>query len=136
VLNAIGAFGAWRLTRFTTCSKSGRSGSGLRIPPPMTTTSQSRSDNVATIVGSADPSSSQGHRRVDGVFTEAGQFLVQGRSKSVSVQAGHCTRIDSEDENARHVLKTGGRPSGLPELALRGGELVDHVSHVAGSWCG
>jgi hypothetical protein len=57
VLKAIAAFGACRRTRFTACSKSGRRGSGLRIPPPMTTTFHWRRDNAEAIADPADSSS-------------------------------------------------------------------------------
>jgi hypothetical protein len=43
---------------------------------------------------SALPQQAQRHGRIDGVFAEAGQFLVEGRTKGVSVHTGHCTRIE------------------------------------------
>lgn len=50
------------------------------------------------------------------MVTETCQFLVESRADHVPVHARHSVRIDSQNENGRHVREDDQPPSLVPEV--------------------
>ncbi len=99
VLKAMEARGAWRWMRFMMRSKNGSSSSFLAEPP-------ADDHDVPGLPGQSCDEGGLGrcvvhdqrHVRIDAVLAEPGQFRIERRAKSLSVDTGYRLRIVTDDK--------------------------------------